>query len=238
MLELLWLIPALPFAAFILLALAGSRLPRAQAALLGVGAVGASAVVACVVAAEFLSEAPTAGSSGARVFRQTLWSWIETGGLNATIGFYLDAVSLTMVLVVTVVGFLIHLYAAEFMEDDEGFTRFFAYTNLFIGSMLVLVLAALCACSSNLQPVTRPLPAGYEKLGHAQGKACGAIVGGPTAYNFIPILLNSRGERAYQKALASVPGATALIDVTMQEDWYWLVAFSMRCVTCTGEAIR
>lgn len=105
-------------------------------------------------------------------------------------------------------------------------------------SLLAAVLAALCGCSSNLQPVTRPLPAGYEKLGPAQGKACGAIVGGPTAYNVIPILLNSRTERAYQKALASVPGATALTNVTMQEDWYWLVAFSLRCVTCNGEAIR
>jgi NADH-quinone oxidoreductase subunit L len=53
----------------------------------------------------------------------------------------LDALSLVMTLVVTVVGFLIHLYSTEYMADDEGFSRFFAYMNLFVASMLVLVLA-------------------------------------------------------------------------------------------------
>jgi len=57
------------------------------------------------------------------------------------IGLYLDALSLVMTLVVTFVGFLIHLYSAEFMEEDEGFSRFFAYMNLFVGAMLTLVLA-------------------------------------------------------------------------------------------------
>ena len=57
------------------------------------------------------------------------------------IGFYLDALSLVMMLVVTFVGFLIHLYSTEYMADDEGYSRFFAYLNLFVGSMLMLVLA-------------------------------------------------------------------------------------------------
>ena len=58
-----------------------------------------------------------------------------------TISFSLDALSLVMILIVTVVGFLIHLYSTEYMIDDEGYSRFFAYMNLFVGSMLVLVLA-------------------------------------------------------------------------------------------------
>src|SRR2546423_1633664 len=59
-----------------------------------------------------------------------------------------------------------------------------------------------------------------------------------TAYNFVPLMLNSRVERAYQRAVASVPGATGLVNVTYKEDWYWFVLGSARCVTVRGEAIR
>ena len=55
--------------------------------------------------------------------------------------FHLDALSLIFIFVITFVGFLIHVYSTEFMADDEGFSRFFAYLNLFVGSMLILVLA-------------------------------------------------------------------------------------------------
>jgi len=59
-----------------------------------------------------------------------------------------------------------------------------------------------------------------------------------TAYYFVPMALNSRVENAYQRAVASVPGATGLINVTFQEDWYWWVIGTARCVTVTGEAIK
>ena len=62
-------------------------------------------------------------------------------GFQPQIGFYLDALSLVMMLVVTFVGFLIHLYSAEFMMEDEGYSRFFAYMNLFVASMITLLLA-------------------------------------------------------------------------------------------------
>ncbi|MBI4526484.1 MAG: NADH-quinone oxidoreductase subunit L [Deltaproteobacteria bacterium] len=136
MLELLWLIPALPFAGFFALAAIGARLRRVVAAVIGVGSIGLSAFVALLVAASFVTSPPDG-----EAFKQTLWIWIDAGGLKTAIGLYLDALSLTMVLVVTCVGFLIHLYASEFMEEEEGFSRFFAYMNLFVGSMLVLVLA-------------------------------------------------------------------------------------------------
>ena len=58
--------------------------------------------------------------------------------MSPQIGFYLDPLSLVMVLVVTFVGFLIHLYSAEFMIEDEGYSRFFAYMNLFVASMMTL----------------------------------------------------------------------------------------------------
>ena len=72
---------------------------------------------------------------------QVLWKWIDVAGLNPSFAFHLDALSLVFIFVITFVGFLIHLYSIEFMADDEGFSRFFAYLNLFVCSMLILVLA-------------------------------------------------------------------------------------------------
>jgi NADH-quinone oxidoreductase subunit L len=136
MLDLLWLIPALPLAGFLALALFGARLRRAGAATIGVGSAGAAALLAFLVAGSFIAYPPDG-----QFFTQTLWTWINVGGFMPAIGLHLDPLSLTMMLVVTFVGFLIHLYAWEFMEEDEGFSRFFAYLNLFVGAMLVLVLA-------------------------------------------------------------------------------------------------
>jgi NADH-quinone oxidoreductase subunit L len=136
MVALLWLVPALPLVGFLGLILAGSRLPRQATACVGVGSVGASALVAALVALRFIS-APPPGHA----YAQTLWQWMAVGSFTPRIGFYLDALSLVMLLVVTVVGFLIHLYAAEFMFEEEGYSRFFAYMNLFVASMLLLVLA-------------------------------------------------------------------------------------------------
>jgi NADH-quinone oxidoreductase subunit L len=134
--SLLWLIPALPFASALVLALVGSRLSRRAATAWGVGSVGLSALVTILVAVGFFT-APPPGDS----YTQVLWTWINVAGFQPQIGFYLDALSLVMVLVVTFVGFLIHIYSAEFMMEDEGFSRFFAYMNLFVASMLTLLLA-------------------------------------------------------------------------------------------------
>jgi NADH-quinone oxidoreductase subunit L len=75
------------------------------------------------------------------VIDQVLWQWISVGGFTPNIGFHLDSLSLCFLVVITFVGFLIHVYSSEFMLEDEGYARFFAYLNLFVGSMLVLVLA-------------------------------------------------------------------------------------------------
>jgi NADH-quinone oxidoreductase subunit L len=136
MFELLWLIPALPFAGFLVLALTGSRLSRLCVSVIGVGTVCASAILATLIGIRFISS-PATGQA----YSQTLWTWITIGGFVPTIAFYLDALSLVMMLIITVVGFLIHLYSAEFMLAEEGYSRFFAYMNLFVGSMLTLVLA-------------------------------------------------------------------------------------------------
>ncbi len=136
MLELLWLVPALPFAGFLKLILVGTRLSRTAVALTGVSSVGASAAVSIAVAVTYLVSPPPHYN-----YTQTLWTWVKVNDFMSPIGFYLDPLSLVMVLVVTVVGFLIHLYSVDFMAGEEGYSRFFAYMNLFVGSMLTLLLA-------------------------------------------------------------------------------------------------
>src|SRR6266481_8260374 len=136
MISLLWLIPALPFASALVLVLFGSRFSHRATAAVGVGSIGLSALITILVAVSFFS-APPSGNS----YTQVLWTWINVAGFEPQIGLYLDALSLVMVLVVTFVGFLIHIYSAEFMIEDEGYSRYFAYMNLFVASMTTLLLA-------------------------------------------------------------------------------------------------
>lgn len=136
MLGLLWLIPLLPFLSAAVLLLPGSRLSRRAVAAVGVGSIGLAALVTILVAASFWNS-PPAGDS----YTQVLWTWISVTGFQPQIAFYLDALSLVMILVVTCVGFLIHIYSAEFMIDDPGYSRFFGYMNLFVASMIALLLA-------------------------------------------------------------------------------------------------
>lgn len=132
----LWLIVAIPIASALMLAVLGSGLSRRIVAALGVGSIGLSAAITMLVAADF-AISPPAGHA----YTEFLWTWISVAGFQPNIGFYLDALSLVMILVVTFVGFWIHLYSAEFMLCEEGYSRFFAYMNLFVASMLTLLLA-------------------------------------------------------------------------------------------------
>jgi NADH-quinone oxidoreductase subunit L len=136
MLNGLWSVPALPLLGFVVLALWGGRLSPRLAAVVGVGSVAVSAVVAALIAVQYINIA-----SEGFVFRQVLWDWISVAGKSAEMGLYLDSLSLLMMLVVTFVAALIHLYSAAFMAGDEGYARFFAYMNLFVAMMLLLVLA-------------------------------------------------------------------------------------------------
>jgi len=134
--RLLWLIPALPLAGFLMLALLGGRMPRRTAAVTGTGSVGLSAVLTMLIGIQFIRTPPAEGS-----YTQVLWKWIGVAGFEPRIAFYLDALSLLMIFVVTFVAFWIHVYSTEFMIEDEAYSRFFAYMNLFVASMLILVLA-------------------------------------------------------------------------------------------------
>jgi len=136
MLDYLWLVPALPLGGYLILALLGARLSRRLTAVVGAGSVGLAAVTASLVAYGFW-----VGEPPGHAYTQTLWVWLNTAGFNPAIAFYLDALSVVMMLVVTWVGFLIHLYSTEFMIDEDGYSRFFAYMNLFVSAMLTLVLA-------------------------------------------------------------------------------------------------
>jgi len=133
---LIALIPAIPFLSFLILALFGHKLSRKVAGIIGAGSIGLIAVLTIIVAIRFFNSLPQVKSYSVNV-----WEWINAGNLKVNISFSLDALSLVFCFVITFVGFLIHVYSIEFMKKDEGFTRFFAYMNLFIGSMLVLVLA-------------------------------------------------------------------------------------------------
>jgi len=134
MLHTLFLVPALPLAGFFILALFGRALPRAVAGWIGAGTVGASAVLTLLIAGAYL------GGAHEEAFIQTLWNWARIGDFQLSIAFHLDALSLLMMVVITFVGFLIHVYSTEYMQQDEGFSRFFAYMNLFVAMMLVLVM--------------------------------------------------------------------------------------------------
>lgn len=132
--DLLWLIPALPFAGALLLILAGTRMRRPLISLIGVGSVGFSALITILLGLQFIDQKPP-------FIHQLVWQWFDVAGFKPTIAFHLDALSLVFIFVITFVGFLIHLYSTAYMAEDLSFARFFAYMNLFVGSMLVLVLA-------------------------------------------------------------------------------------------------
>ena len=136
MLDLLWLVPVLPFAGALLLLLFGPRLGRAGTAVVGCGSILAAAVLSSLIAAEFAGAPPPN-----HAYEQVLWTWIGVENFRPAIGFHLDALSLVMMTVVAWVAFLIHVYSTEYMAGDEGYSRFFGYMNLFVGSMLTLVLA-------------------------------------------------------------------------------------------------
>jgi NADH-quinone oxidoreductase subunit L len=132
----LWLIPGLPAAGFVVLAVVGARLPRKLVAVIGPGTVGLSAAVTLCAGSCFFRHPPDAG-----VRLERLWTWIDVGSFDIGFNLALDALSLVMIFVVTFVGFLIHLYSTEYMADDDSYSRFFAYMNLFVTFMLMLVLA-------------------------------------------------------------------------------------------------
>jgi NADH-quinone oxidoreductase subunit L len=131
------LMPLLPLAGFVVLAAFGRRLGDPLAGWIGTLSVGGSFVAACVTYAGLLSRHAGAG----REVVQTWFSWIPVGGLQVKAALLVDPLSMTMALFVTSVSALIHLYSIGYMHEDPDFPKFFSYLNLFVASMLLLVLA-------------------------------------------------------------------------------------------------
>jgi len=135
---LLWAIAALPLLGFAInggAALAG-RGTKALATIVGPGVVGLAFAIAVV---NFL------GMRGAELHGpivESYWQWIVVGGLRIDAAFQLDPLSMLMTLIITGVGFLIHVFSVGYMHEDPGYVRYFAYLNLFVFFMLVLVLGA------------------------------------------------------------------------------------------------
>lgn len=134
--ECIALIPAFPFLGFLILALFGRKLSRKTAGITGTASVGIAALLTIIVSSGFIGSLPQHSFINIKV-----WEWMHAGNLHADISFRFDALSMVFCFVITFVGFLIHVYSIGFMSRDNDITRFFAYMNLFVGSMLVLVLA-------------------------------------------------------------------------------------------------
>ncbi|MGH8995401.1 MAG: NADH-quinone oxidoreductase subunit L [Acidimicrobiales bacterium] len=131
-----YLMALLPLAGFVVLVAAGRRLGDPLAGWVGTVAVLGSFVVACVALAGMLSE-----PASARHFTENYFTWIPVGGLQVHVGVLLDPLSMTMCMFVTGVSALIHLYSIGYMKGDPEYSKFFIYMNLFVFSMVVLVLS-------------------------------------------------------------------------------------------------
>mgnify|MGYP001497742011 FL=1 len=134
--NMLFLTLLFPLIGFLLLAFSRGRWSENTSALVGVGSVGLSALVSAWIIFQYSTGALPDGA-----YIQVLWQWMAVGNFTPSLTLYLDGLSLTMLGVVTGVGFLIHLFASWYMRGEAGYSRFFAYTNLFVASMLCLVLA-------------------------------------------------------------------------------------------------
>src|SRR5215470_14648145 len=133
----LWLIPVLPLVGAALIGFFGKRLPKNLIGIVGAGTVLFSFAISV---GAFWQMMQISDPLGLPVITN-YFTWIQAGSFQANFGFMLDHLSGLMILVVTGVGFLIHVYSIGYMHDDPGFYRFFAYLNLFMFSMLILVLA-------------------------------------------------------------------------------------------------
>ncbi len=135
MLNLVWLIPALPLAGFLLIFLFGRVLGEPRAGILATVMTASSFVVVVGVYLDLLSR-----TAEERHHVVTLFSWLPVGSLHIDMALLADPLSITMALFITGIGSLIHLYAIGYMHGDPKFSKFFLYLNLFVFSMLMLVL--------------------------------------------------------------------------------------------------
>lgn len=133
--QLIWLVPLLPFLGFVINGLGRNSLSKGLVGIIGSGVILASFIISVVIF--FSLQGDTQKSH--EVF---LFDWISAGALHIPLSFLVDPLSSIMLLIITGIGFLIHLYSTSYMHDDAGFGKFFAYLNLFVFFMLLLVLGS------------------------------------------------------------------------------------------------
>jgi NADH-quinone oxidoreductase subunit L len=131
-----WLVVAFPLAGMLTIAFARHRLPGRSAGWVGTGAIFLAFLAALGALVTMQDQAPAH-----RQMVSSLWSYASTVGVDAQMSILVDPLSVFMILVVTGVSTLIHLYSISYMTEDQGFKRYFAYLNFFVFAMLVLVLA-------------------------------------------------------------------------------------------------
>lgn len=135
MLNLVTLILLFPLIGTAINGLIGKRLRKETVGYIACGAIGLSFFISILVFCGLLLLPPAE-----RLFEKQLFSWIESGSFKSAAGFQVDPLSALMILIVTGVGFLIHIYSIGYMHEDKGYHRYFSYLNLFTFSMLLLVL--------------------------------------------------------------------------------------------------
>jgi NADH-quinone oxidoreductase subunit L len=134
-LEYLWIIPLLPLLGSAINGLFGAKWPNKYVNIAAIGSTGLSFLLSLEAVREFFD-------SGQVLFRKEFFTWIAAGNFRAGFDLQMDQLTVVMVLVVTGVGWLIHIYATGYMAHEGGYYRFFSYLNLFMFFMLILVLAA------------------------------------------------------------------------------------------------
>ena len=133
--KFIFLIPLFPLIGFIFNGLLGKRLGKGVVSFVGCLTVGFSFLTAVFIWKDLVALPPDE-----RLFTQVIWDWITVGGVHVPLEFMIDPLSMLMILVVTGVGFLIHVYSTGYMYHDESYWRYFAYLNMFVFFMSMLVL--------------------------------------------------------------------------------------------------
>lgn len=136
MIQYSYLIPLFPLLGFLINGLGWNKIPKSLAGVIGSSSILASFVVSLAVFVEVLSP------SFQGPFVQHYFDFIQSGTLYIPFAFQIDALSASFLLIITGIGFLIHVYSTSYMHDDEGMVKYFAYLNLFVFSMLLLVMGA------------------------------------------------------------------------------------------------
>jgi len=137
--EFIWMLPLIPLLGFLMIGLLRKSTPKPLVLIIGCGTILISFLLSCGIFKE-VYDARQAGGDG--IIFQEVYNWFSVGNFSFNISFLVDPLSSIMLLIITGVGFLIHLYSAGYMSNDEGFAKYFSYLNLFIFFMLLLVLGS------------------------------------------------------------------------------------------------